>query len=380
MAVGFISYRRVPSFTLADSIYTKLKYQFQIETYLDVTRVDSAHVQFPDRLFNAIRDSPIFICVVGQGTLDSEWVLKEVRYAYELQKPCIPIFHEDYQPVSSDDPAINYLLSFDAVHFMDRRGILVAGSMSELVQLIKNTISEPQPTFEPMPTQPVYQANNAQHYLREAQTAFKNRNYKFVISAYDEALYLNPDNVSAYNSRGLAYYHLRDYYQAINNYNEALRLDPTYHDAYIGRGLAYYELEQFRRAIIDYNDAIHINPTNPIVFNNRGLAYKALRDFEYALGDYGEAIRLDPKYSIAYNNRGLTYAAMRNYHQSIFEYSQAILFDPSYSKAYYNRGHAHERCGDYQHAMLDYQKALQINPNYSLARHNYERLSNLVKQ
>jgi Tfp pilus assembly protein PilF len=377
MTVGFISYRRVPSFTLADSIYTKLKYQFQIDTYLDVTRVDSAHVQFPDRLFTAIRESPLFICVIGQGTLDSEWVLKEIRYAYELQKPCIPIFHEDYQPVSSDDPAISYLLSFDAVHFMDRRGILVAGSMSELVQLIRNTVCQPTPVLEPVAVsvEPVNVSSITQHYLREAQQAFTNGNYKFAVSAYDEAIALSPDSVLAFNSRGLAHYFLRSYRQAIDDYNEAIRLDPYFHDAYIGRGLAYYELERFERAIIDYNHAINQNPNNAIVFNNRGLAYYAMKDFDYAIGDYGEAIRLDPKYSIAYNNRGLTYSGMKEYYQAIENYSQAILFNPRYRNAYYNRGYAHERTGDYRQALRDYQNALNIDPSYWLARHNYERLS-----
>lgn len=377
MTVGFISYRRVPSFALADLIHTKLKYQFQIETYLDVTRVDSAHVQFPDRLFNAIRDSPIFICIIGQGTLESEWVLKEVRYAYQLKKPCIPIFHEDYQPVESDDPAVRYLLSFDAVPFMDRRGVLIAGSMSELVNLIRNTVCQPLPmlAMDKDETEPYQVASTAEHSMREAQRALKNGNYKFAISAYDEAIYLNPNNPIAYNGRGLAHYFLRAYRSAIDDYDQALRLDPDYQDAYIGRGLAYYELKQYKTAIDDYNRAIQINPYSAIVFNNRGLAYFALKDYAYALGDYGEALRLDPKYSIAYNNRGLTYAKMKNYHQAIYDYSQAILFDPNYRNAYYNRGSAHERSGDYQNALCDYQSALAIDPHYPLARDGYDRLA-----
>lgn len=375
MTLGFISYRRVPSFTLADSIYTKLKYQFQIDTYLDVTRVDSAYVQFPDRLFTAIRESPLFLCVIGLGTLDSEWVLKEIRYAYELQKPCIPIFHEDYRPVESDDPAINYVLSFDAVHFMDRRGILVAGSMSELVQLIRNTVYQVACEEDTASFEPINAVNTAQHYLREARQALKNGNYKFAVSAFNEAIELNPSNPTAYNSRALAHYFMRAYRLAVEDYNEAIRLDTLYQDAYIGRGLAYYEQDEFKRAIIDYNYAIHLNPNNPIVFNNRGLAYFALKDYQYALGDYGEAIRIDPRYAVAYNNRGLTYSAIKGYEQAIYDYSQAILFDPRYRNAFYNRAFAYERYGNYEQALRDYQNALRIDPNYWLARHNYERLN-----
>lgn len=145
MADVFISYRRVPSFALAKLIQSDLKNDHQIDAYLDVTRTDGARVQFPARLLNAIQDAPIFICILGDGTLDSEWVLKEIHYAYELGKPCIPIFHEHYRPVASDDPAVAYLLNFDAVHYMDQRGIMVDESTARLARFIKHTLPEQVP-------------------------------------------------------------------------------------------------------------------------------------------------------------------------------------------------------------------------------------------
>lgn len=141
----FISYRRTPSSAVATTIQSKLESQHQIDAYLDVTRADGAHVQFPDRLMKAIEDAPVFICVLGesdgQHTLESEWVLKEIQRAYELKKPCVPVFQESYDPIETTSEAVNYLLAFDAVHYFDRKNVMIDASIKDLADRIKPNTS-----------------------------------------------------------------------------------------------------------------------------------------------------------------------------------------------------------------------------------------------
>jgi len=138
--VAFISYRRLPSFPLASLIQEKLKNTHQISAYVDVTRTDGARVKFPERLMQAIADAPIFVCLLGRGTLDSEWVLKEIREAHRLEKPCIPVFQEKFPAYSGDDPAVKYLLTHDGVHVLDVRGIHIDYSVLQIVDLIRKTL------------------------------------------------------------------------------------------------------------------------------------------------------------------------------------------------------------------------------------------------
>ncbi|MDZ4669740.1 MAG: toll/interleukin-1 receptor domain-containing protein, partial [Phototrophicales bacterium] len=109
MSDAFISYRRKPSAPQASLLQEKLKNQHDIDAYLDTTRADSTKVQFPERLMSAIEEAPTFILMLGDTTLESEWVLKEIRHAYELKKHCIPIFQEIYAPTNSTDPAVEYV-------------------------------------------------------------------------------------------------------------------------------------------------------------------------------------------------------------------------------------------------------------------------------
>jgi len=141
----FISYRRAPSASLAQLIQVLLRTNHSVDAYLDVTRADSAIVQFPDRLMQAIDDAPVFVCLLGDVTLDSEWVLKEIHRAYERQKPCIPVFQESYVAYAGTDPAIKYLLGFDGVHVFDVKNIHTEYSVTELVKLLPKTGPQPTP-------------------------------------------------------------------------------------------------------------------------------------------------------------------------------------------------------------------------------------------
>lgn len=140
MPNAFISYRRKPSAALAHLLQNDLQARYGFDIYLDVNRNDGAKVQFPERLLGAIDASDVFICLLADTTLESEWVLREIQRAFEGQKPCIPVFQESYQPTTLDHPAVDYLLSFDGVHVLDERGLYMDESVQKIGTIIRNTL------------------------------------------------------------------------------------------------------------------------------------------------------------------------------------------------------------------------------------------------
>ncbi|NLD39035.1 MAG: tetratricopeptide repeat protein [Desulfatiglans sp.] len=64
---------------------------------------------------------------------------------------------------------------------------------------------------------------------------------------YTKAIEINPDDVTAYNNRGLAYANMGEHEQAIKDYNVAIKRAPEKISAYINRGNAYYSRQSYRR-------------------------------------------------------------------------------------------------------------------------------------
>jgi tetratricopeptide (TPR) repeat protein len=96
------------------------------------------------------------------------------------------------------------------------------------------------------------------------------------IADYTQAIRINPNNVDAYNNRGIAYGRKGDYDRAIADFNQAIRLNSNYTEAYVSRGVAYHDKGDYDRAIADFNQAIRINPNyanardNPEILRKEG--------------------------------------------------------------------------------------------------------------
>ncbi|MFN8531252.1 MAG: toll/interleukin-1 receptor domain-containing protein [Anaerolineae bacterium] len=93
---------------------------------------------FPSRLKSEIETRDVFVCVLAETTLQSEWVLQEIRFAYALEKPMIPVFLESYRrPEPLTDPAIKTLLENQGEHLLDQRGIHLDYSLNSVAGMIK---------------------------------------------------------------------------------------------------------------------------------------------------------------------------------------------------------------------------------------------------
>ena len=155
MASVFISYRRKPSAMLANLIARELRDRHSVEVYLDTERMDTAG-EFPSRLTDAIRKCDVFVCLVSDTTLQSEWVVREIETAHGLGKPMIPVFQESYDPLEARDtpsPHIRTLLEHDGVMIFDVKNVYIDQSIEFLAQVIENTASwlreSPTATLDP---------------------------------------------------------------------------------------------------------------------------------------------------------------------------------------------------------------------------------------
>ncbi len=144
------------------------------------------------------------------------------------------------------------------------------------------------------------------------------------LSAYDEAIKLNPNNADAYISRGVVKSKLGQSEDAIADHNEAIRLKPDYADAYINRGNAKRALGKHQDAIYDYDEAIRLNPNSATAFTHRGVSKNELGKHQEAITDHDNAIKLNPNFVDAYINRGAAKRALGNYDEAKADMNKAI--------------------------------------------------------
>ncbi|MCC6612482.1 MAG: SUMF1/EgtB/PvdO family nonheme iron enzyme [Anaerolineae bacterium] len=143
MARAFISYRRVDSAALATLIAMTLSKQHGIETYVDTRNTDGGGA-FPDRLRRAIAESDVFICLLGETSLESAWVLEEIEHAYNLRKTMIPVFQERYSaPKPPPNAHVEALLQSDGVQILDVRNVYVDQAIAAVADMIKKSVPQP---------------------------------------------------------------------------------------------------------------------------------------------------------------------------------------------------------------------------------------------
>jgi len=180
---------------------------------------------------------------------------------------------------------------------------------------------------------PVVAQSSAEFTLKGDELVDQGK-YQEAITAYDQAIALEPKNARAWGGKGVALNQLGNYTEANEVLDEAVAISPAYAKAWYEKGNALYGLGRYDEAITAYDKALEISP-------------------EYAyLTYYGKANAL---------------SGMGNYTGAIPLYDKALSLEPRYPGPWTMKGNALAASGDKQGAIVAYDKALSLDPNYQLA-------------
>lgn len=86
----------------------------------------------------------------------------------------------------------------------------------------------------------------------------------------------------------------RDYTGAINSFNQAIQLEPREMSYLDYRAYAFAQMGNYGQAITDYNELLEKNPNRADFFAARANAYKSLGNFEAARYDVEKALSINP--------------------------------------------------------------------------------------
>ncbi len=96
---------------------------------------------------------------------------------------------------------------------------------------------------------------SAREWLMEGDALYDQKRYAEALTAYDQAVRIDPTDADFYNGKGLAFYNLQRYLEALAIYDQAIRLEPNNAIAYYNKGLALYNLQRYAEAQQAYEKA-----------------------------------------------------------------------------------------------------------------------------
>jgi tetratricopeptide (TPR) repeat protein len=212
-------------------------------------------------------------------------------------------------------------------------------------------------------------------YIKQGEEKSERKDYAGAVSEYTNAIRLNPNNPSSYNSRGIAKYYLEDNSGAIEDFSKSIELSPK-EKAYNGKGydlIASYYMNRGRCKLErkDYNGVLEDvtkagywhAPTERNYFLS-GRANYLLENYKAAVNDYSKIIILNPQSLDAYYYRADTKNKLEDFYGALLDCNKAIEIDSNYAQAYSMRAATKNYLQDYSGAITDSDKALEIDPNY----------------
>jgi Flp pilus assembly protein TadD len=196
--------------------------------------------------------------------------------------------------------------------------------------------------------------------FREGQQLDRQGKHAEAITAFSEAIRLQPDSAEAHHWICGAYYGLREYEKAVASCNEAIRLKPDLSGAYNNRGLAYWRLGHYDRALDDFRQAARLLPNYATAIRNLGSLYSSRQQYDLALSEYSEAVRLLPNDWTIVRDRGDTFIHLKQYDRAVQDYTEVIRLNPSDANSYNQRAYARDMLGDTAGAAVDRRYAREL--------------------
>ena len=178
--------------------------------------------------------------------------------------------------------------------------------------------------------------------------------------------------------RARAYARTEQWDKALKALGEAIALEPDDASAYETRAYVYERLERWDQAIADRSRRIELSPEDAWpesrdgsrmqkpdlarAHRRRSFAYAGSGDLVRAVRDLDRSIALDAKCAEAWDDRGVCWTKRNDLGRALADFDKAIELDSSYRPAILHRAQAHATAGRSAEAARDFRRALALDP------------------
>jgi len=218
------------------------------------------------------------------------------------------------------------------------------------------TIADLSPTSIPEDSLPIIKA---QFFLKRAQRAIADKNYKNANQYLEKSIELNPNYYDAWFAKAELDATNGSETDAFKEYEKCLQLDSTQAQLYYSLGNLYNKTKRKTEAHQAYDKAIKINATYVDALMARAMLFRDMKRFLEAIIDYNKVVKAEITYYKAYRERGICRIAIKDYENAADDFTRFLIFEPNNGEVYYYRGMARIAVNELMDGCLDLSTALE---------------------
>lgn len=237
---------------------------------------------------------------------------------------------------------------------------------------------------------------------------YKKKQFEEALKCYDEAINLDPNEISFYNNRAAVYYEQKDYNKCIQECEKAVEIGRENRADFklIAKALSrlasshnqlgdlkqaqfYYQksltehripetltkLSAVEKSLKEIERKEYINPELSLEEKKKGNEEFSKGNYPVALKHYTEAIKRNPDDAKIYSNRAACYQKLAEFHLALKDCEECLKLDPTFVKGYIRKGMALLAMKESVKARTAFQRALELEPNSSEALEGYRKCS-----
>jgi len=171
-------------------------------------------------------------------------------------------------------------------------------------------------------------SKNSQHLLLKAEKARSKREYLDCIRLCNAIIKKNPQEITAYEIKGLASLEIKEYREADEMGKQVMELDPRNANGAMIRSVALMSTGQDALAILVLEHQLSVTPDIlPLLFNLH-TACTAVGQNQKALEIAVKAVQLDPTNADAFNNLGASLHSVARPKDAVIAFQTAVDLNP----------------------------------------------------
>ncbi len=230
----------------------------------------------------------------------------------------------------------------------------------------KVAIPDPDPALQDYDRAIELDSQNSKLVMMRAAYWDGREDYAKAVEGYQEALKLDPANVTA--ARLLARMHgkLKDTDLGIKLLNRAIETQPS-PILFAERAMVWEDKQDYEKAEADLAEALRIAPRNAIVLNWCANYWSRRGDLAKALNDADKRVELCPMYVGCLLDRASLFLDSKELDKALLDYEKSIDLNPKSPEAYVGRSQVFRERRDYEKSLEDLDRAIAIDPEYAHA-------------